>query len=107
MSKTIKVNGKRRKRVPHELYGDRLAEVCQNTVCHDAPYHSKKWIGAEEEGVMGYIVCDLHGVLLGIEKGGGRGGEWSCVFCECCRGTCHETMYGIECPSCGKTGKGE
>lgn len=106
MSKTIKINGRRRKRVPH-TNGDRLSEVCQNTVCHDAPYHSKDWVGAEEEGVQGYIVCDLHSTMIAIEKGGGRSGEWSCVFCECCRGTCDEHLYGVECPSCGKKGKEE
>lgn len=105
MSKTIKVNGKRRKRVPHHLFSDGLSAVCQNTVCHDAAYHSKKWVGADEEGVQGYIVCDLHSTMIAIETGGGRSGTWSCEFCECCRGTCHESMYGIECPSCGKKGK--
>ena len=104
MSKTILVAGKRRKRVQHDE-ADRLSEVCQNTVCHDAAYHSKDWIGADEEGVMGYITCELHGVLLGIEHGGGRGGEWSCVFCECCRGTCADHLYGQSCSTCGKEKK--
>jgi hypothetical protein len=102
MSKTIKIGRRRRKRVVHQE-GDRLIGVCQDTVCHEAPYHSSKWIGADE-GLAGYIVCDLHGVLLGMEKGSvSRGGEYSCVFCECCRGTC--APYSESCHNCDRKGK--
>lgn len=103
-SKTIMAGRSRRKRVVHTA-GDRLAEVCQNTVCHEAPYRSKDWIGADEPGIVGYILCELHGNMLACEKGNAsRGGEYSCVFCECCRGTCMDRAWDptAECIGCGK-----
>lgn len=60
-----------------------------------------------EDGGKYAVVCDLHGTIVqvGAKKEARRiARDGGASFCDCCRGTCTDHMFGAPCPNCDAVG---